>query len=75
MSVSILAAAKKNDDGTFDAETSLTFYNSSGAMMFTSHQRTVKSGFKSREAATDAAKTWLHENVLPVFDKLPKAKP
>lgn len=75
MDVRLIAYAKPNSNGTYDAETALTFYGHDGGIMFTSEQRVVKSGLESREAATAAAKAWLHENVLPVFSKLPKAKP
>ena len=72
--ISLVAAAKRNNDGTFDAEVSLTFYAADASILFTTGQRTVLRGLESREAATASAKAWLQTTFFPAFAVLPEAK-
>lgn len=71
----IITAAKRNPNGTFDAEVAITLYGRDTTIIASTEQRTVSKGHKSRDEATAAAIRWVRVNMFPVVQKLPKAKP
>ena len=75
--ISMLAAAKRNRDGTFDAEVAISLYDSGSSDKPTSstRQRTVGKGFSTRAAAEIRAEDWIRDNLYPVVMALPEAKP
>lgn len=72
---SLLCAAKRNSNGTFDAEVALSFHNSDGKILKSTKQRTVRKQCVSREAAEQQARDWIENNLFHAFDDLPLAKP
>lgn len=75
MSFSVIAGYCPRGNEKFDAEVALTLYDAEAEPCWSTQQRTVATGLTSREEARAAAERWIMENLGPIFNKLPKAKP
>lgn len=72
----LIATAKRNADGTFDAEVSLTEYgDTTNKIISTTQQRTVSKNHATKERAVLASRTWIETRIYPVFRSLFVAKP
>lgn len=72
---SLGVAAKRNDNGTFDAEVYISLYGSDMLPTASTQNRLVQAGLPSRETAEHIGTKWIEDNLFPVVKKLPKAKP
>lgn len=75
MSYSFIATAKRNDDGTFDAEVALTDYGEGLKVVSSTRQRVVSRGHATKAIAEAEAALWVRNNLYPIMQRLPEAKP